>query len=139
MSSRRSSFQQQKLWAQMICKCNACSCICCCCVPDSAGACVATPCTNTTCRVGYCAGAEFCNYTSVNEGQLCTPPVSRRALKRTVRIMRAIMDPPTFPPNYPSTCQSGTCASEHQQAGLNLWQLQYAGAAMSTRICRVMS
>ncbi|WIA41057.1 hypothetical protein OEZ86_004693 [Tetradesmus obliquus] len=75
------------------------------------GACVATPCTNTTCRVGYCAGAEFCNYTSVNEGQLCTPPVSRRALERTVRIMGAIMDPPTFPPNYPSTCQSGTCAT----------------------------
>ncbi|WIA20772.1 hypothetical protein OEZ85_005135 [Tetradesmus obliquus] len=75
------------------------------------GACVATPCTNTTCRVGYCAGAEFCNYTSVNEGQLCTPPVSRRALKRTVSIMVALMDPPTFPPNYPSTCQSGTCAT----------------------------
>jgi hypothetical protein len=33
--------------------------------------------------------------------------------------MGAVLDPPTFPPLYPTTCQAGTCANEHRNGRIN--------------------
>jgi hypothetical protein len=69
-----------------------------------AGACVVTPCTNTTCRIGRCTGNEVCSYTSINQDQPCTLPLSRRSARRA--------SPTSTPPLYPTTCQDGMCTSE---------------------------